>query len=50
MVRIIAGTLIYAGYGKIKKSDVKLAFKNLDRNLAGIVAPSKALFLKEVIY
>jgi hypothetical protein len=27
-----------------------LAFKNLDRNLAGIVAPSKALFLKEVIY
>lgn len=49
MVRIIVGTLVDIGRGKIDMSmDEIIAAKN--RNKAGHTAPPQGLFLKEVIY
>ena len=50
MVRIIVGTLLDCGTGKIKPRKVKEILDGQDRRLAGKTAPAKALFLKEVIY
>lgn len=50
MVRIIAGTLVYAGCGKINPLDMPEIIKSLDRTRAGITAPAKGLCLKEVFY
>ena len=50
MVRIIVGTLLDCGTGKIKPRKVKEILMGKDRRLAGRTAPAKALFLKEVIY
>lgn len=50
MVRIIVGTLLDCGSGKIKPKKVKEILEGCDRRLAGKTAPAKALFLKEVIY
>ena len=50
MVRIIVGTLLDCGEGKIKPKKVKEILCGQDRRLAGRTAPAKALFLKEVIY
>lgn len=50
MVRIIAGTLVMMGNGKI---DFRLAneiIESKDRKRAGITAPPQGLFLKEVYY
>lgn len=50
MVRIIAGTLIYVGIGKLKADDVKCILESRDRRLAGITARPQGLFLVEVRY
>ena len=45
MVRIIAGTLIEVGQGKISPNDVDTIIKSGDRSLAGNTAPAKGLTL-----
>ncbi len=50
MVRIIAGTLAFAGGGKINPSDMAEIIESKDRNRAGITAPPQGLCLKEVYY
>ncbi len=50
MVRIIAGTLVYVGAGKINPSDIPEIIESCDRTRAGITAPAKGLCLKEVFY
>ena len=50
MVRIIAGTLVYAGSGRIKPEDMPDIIKSCCRQKAGITAPAKGLCLKEVFY
>ena len=48
MVRIIAGTLLYAGQGKIEPSEVKDIIESCDRSRAGKTLPAKGLTLEEV--
>ncbi len=48
MVRIIVGTLVYAGGGKISPEEVKLILESKDRTKAGITAPPQGLFMKNV--
>jgi tRNA pseudouridine38-40 synthase len=50
MVRIIAGTLIYVGMGKIKAEDIPSIIKSLDRTKAGKTAPAEGLYLMEIYY
>lgn len=50
MVRIIAGTLVYAGLKKLCAEDVKRAIETGDRTLAGKTLPAKGLCLARVIY
>ena len=50
MVRIIAGTLLRAGYGDIGVSDIEKALKTGDRKLLGKTMPAKGLCLKDVVY
>ncbi len=50
MVRIIVGTLLLVGEGKIKPEEVKRILDSKNRELAGPTAPSKGLFLKNVVY
>ena len=50
MVRIILGTLIEAGKGNIKQTDVENILNAKKRSEAGPMAPAKALFLKDVEY
>lgn len=50
MVRIIAGTLIEVGQGKIKAEDIPEIIKSKDRSLAGNTAPAKGLCLVEYEY
>ena len=50
MVRIIAGTLIEAGQGKIKPEEITGILKGRDRNLAGQTAPACGLCLLEYIF
>ena len=50
MVRIIVGTLLDCGAGKITPKKVKEILQAEDRRFAGKTAPAKALFLKEVLY
>ncbi len=50
MVRIIAGTLVYAGGGRISVSEMPDIISSLQRSRAGITAPAKGLYLKEVFY
>lgn len=50
MVRIIAGTLVFIGGGKINVNDIKNIIDSCDRNRAGITAPPQGLFLTEVYY
>ncbi|MDO4189323.1 MAG: tRNA pseudouridine(38-40) synthase TruA [Lachnospiraceae bacterium] len=45
MVRIIAGTLIEVGQGKIKPEDIPGIIESLDREKAGPTAPAKGLTL-----
>jgi tRNA pseudouridine38-40 synthase len=50
MVRIIVGTLVLAGIGKMSADDVRRAAESLDRRNAGPTAPSQGLCLAEVYY
>lgn len=50
MVRIIAGTLAFAGCGKINPDEMADIIASGDRKRAGITAPPQGLFLTEVYY
>ena len=50
MVRIIAGTLIYVGEGKISPQDIDSIITSKDRTRSGITAPAKGLQFVEVLY
>lgn len=50
MVRIIAGTLMYVGMGKLTLDNVREALSAGDRTLAGKTLPAKGLHLMEVLY
>ena len=50
MVRIITGTLIAVGKGKMEPEQVKEAIDQKDRKLAGATAQAQGLFLMEVYY
>ncbi len=50
MVRIIAGTLVYVGCGKLSSSDMEDIINSKRRERAGITAPAHGLFLREVYY
>ena len=50
MVRIIAGTLVYAGQGKLSVEDVERVLKTGDRTLAGKTLPPHGLTLVSVGY
>ena len=50
MVRIIAGTLVYLGMGKLTTADIEKAFLTGDRTLAGKTLPAKGLHLVSVKY
>ncbi len=50
MVRIISGTLLYVGIGKISADDIPLIISSCDRKHAGITAEPQGLYLKEILY
>lgn len=50
MVRIIVGTLIQVGLGKMKPEDVAKIIEEKDRTKAGPTAPAEGLYLVEVFY
>lgn len=50
MVRIMAGTLIEAGSGKIAPNDVSEIIRACNRKKAGATAPSCGLYLNRVFY
>ncbi|MFY9213741.1 MAG: tRNA pseudouridine(38-40) synthase TruA [Tissierellaceae bacterium] len=50
MVRIIAGTLVWVGTGRIKSEEVEKIIEGRDRTLAGPTAPPQGLYLEKVYY
>ena len=50
MVRIITGTLVDVGLGKIEPEKVKEIIESRDRQQAGHTAPPQGLYLAEVYY
>ena len=50
MVRIIVGTAVWVSEGKINPFDTEKILAEKNRDLAGITAPAKGLFLEKVIY
>ena len=50
MVRIIAGTLVDVGLGKIKPEKIPEIIKNGDRKKSGKTLPPSGLFLMKVMY
>lgn len=50
MVRILVGTLLEVGTGKIKPAELAEILAKRDRSLAGKTAPSQGLYLWEVFY
>ena len=50
MVRIISGTLLEVGLGKIKPEEIKDIINSQDRNKAGKTLPAHGLYLLEVNY
>jgi tRNA pseudouridine38-40 synthase len=50
MVRILAGTILYAGQGKIDIADLEGILAGRDRRLAGKTMPAKGLTLEKVFY
>ena len=49
-VRIMVGTLVNVGEGKIQLSDIKKIIEMKDRDKAGVTAPAHGLYLKKIIY
>ena len=50
MVRIIAGTLLLAGAGKLDADGMREIIAAKDRAAAGVTAPPEGLYLNKVIY
>jgi tRNA pseudouridine38-40 synthase len=50
MVRILVGTFVEVGRGKMKPETVKALLDSKDRNKSVFVAPAKGLFLEKVYY
>lgn len=50
MVRIMTGTLIDVGTGKIKSNDINKIINSKDRSMAGATMPARGLMLMEVKY
>lgn len=50
MVRIIAGTLVYVGSGKIDADDLPQIIESRDRSRAGITAPPHGLYMAGTEY
>ncbi len=50
MVRILAGTLVEAGRGKLAAGDIPAILQSRDRHRAGPTLPAKGLFLEQVTY
>lgn len=50
MVRIIVGTLVYVGCGKLSVDDIKSILLSQDRTKAGITAPAMGLVLCNINY
>jgi tRNA pseudouridine38-40 synthase len=50
MVRIMVGTLVDIGMGRIKAEDIPHIIESLDRKRAGRTAPPQGLYLVEVYY
>jgi len=50
MVRIIVGTLLDAGRGKISETDIQKAFETGERKYTGITMPACGLYLLQVEY
>lgn len=50
MVRIITGTLVYAGGGRIAAGEMSDIIASRQRDRAGITAPAKGLCLRNVFY
>lgn len=50
MVRIIAGTLVYVGEGRINPEETRAIIASRDRRRAGITAPPHGLYMAQVYY
>ena len=50
MVRIIAGTLLEAGKGRIEPDDMEKIIASCDRSRAGATAPARGLKLVQILY
>jgi tRNA pseudouridine38-40 synthase len=50
MVRILAGTLLAVGQGKLEPSDIERITEKKDRSLAGSTMPACGLYLNRVVY
>lgn len=50
MVRIIVGTLVEVGTGRIEPSDMADIIASCDRSRAGMTAPAEGLYLREVVF
>ncbi len=50
MVRIITGTLVEIGLGRIQIEDLPAIIESCDRKRCGLTAPPQGLFLKKVYY
>ena len=50
MVRIIAGTILYVGMGKLQPGDVETIIASKDRSKAGKTMPPEGLCLEEIVY
>ncbi len=50
MVRIIVGTLIMVGQGRINSEDIPFIIESSNRGLSGFVSEAKGLTLKKVFY
>lgn len=50
MVRIIAGTLVKIGEGRLAPEEIPMILEKKDRTLAGKTLPPQGLFLKEICY
>lgn len=50
MVRIIAGTLLFVGMGRMQPEDIKKILEGNDRRLAGTTAPAHGLTQLQILY